>query len=77
MGWAGTDSTGAGILSTALALNHDALRALRSREHVDQHRRIKDESNPQPTARGIWWISTHIEGMDSRIRGVSKTIKHA
>ena len=42
------------VLSTALALDHDALPALWSREHADQRRRIEDESHPQPTARGIW-----------------------
>jgi hypothetical protein len=42
-----------------------------------QHRRRKDESHPQPLPRGIWWISTHNGGMDSRISGVSRPIIYA
>jgi hypothetical protein len=65
------------VLSTALALDYNALLAFWSLEHGDQDRRIKDESHPQPIARGIWWISTHNGGMDSRISGVSRPIIYA
>jgi hypothetical protein len=65
------------VFSTAFALDHNALRAFWSRKHGDQDRRIKDESHPQSVARGIWWISTHNGGMDSRISGVSGPIIYA
>jgi hypothetical protein len=65
------------VLSTALAPDHDALRAFcpGNMQTSIGEQKTKVILSPWPVEIGR--ISTHIEGKDSRISGVPKPIKHA